>query len=404
MLRQNMRKLSLIVIFVIFSQIVLGIGITPGRHTTNFAPNAYEKVNFKIINNENKEMQVALHVEGELKDYVKLHDGIIDLKASNKEYETFYEVKLPDKIEKPGNHEIRITAIEVSKNYKEGESAVFVTTAVVSQLFIRVPYPDKYIEVGEISVLDAEVDRATKFIIPVINLGQKDISKLDAIIDILGPTGQKITSISTDSKKINSMDKTELVAQWKAEVNPGKYKAVVNFNYDNNYLKKEKSFEIGNLLIEIIDVFVKDFKLGSVAKFNILVENKWSEKISDVYAGMKIIDKSNNLVGDSKSSNENIEALGKEELNTFWDTEGIKEGNYDADLTLYYTGKTSSRRLNTQVTSNAITVDMLGTGKVIAVQSETNKNLLLGILVVILIIINVGWFVYIKRRNKNAQN
>src|SRR3989344_5728652 len=310
MLQQNMRKLSLIVIFVIFSQIVLGIGITPGRHTTNFAPNAYEKVNFKIINNENKEMQVALHVEGELKDYVKLHDGIIDLKASNKEYETFYEVKLPDKIEKPGNHEIRITAIEVSKNYKEGESAVFVTTAVVSQLFIRVPYPDKYIEVGEISVLDAEVDRATKFIIPVINLGQKDISKLDAIIDILGPTGQKITSISTDSKKINSMDKTELVAQWKAEVNPGKYKAVVNFNYDNNYLKKEKSFEIGNLLIEIIDVFVKDFKLGSVAKFNILVENKWSEKISDVYAGMKIIDKSNNLVGDSKSSNENIEALG----------------------------------------------------------------------------------------------
>src|SRR3989338_2816451 len=113
MLQPRVSKLAAILAIVILClPSVIAIGISPGKHTTNFASNAYEKVNIKILNNEQKEMAVLLSVSGDLKDYVKIKDEIVIMQPADESYDTYYEINLPEKIEKPGNQEVRITAME----------------------------------------------------------------------------------------------------------------------------------------------------------------------------------------------------------------------------------------------------------------------------------------------------
>ena len=224
-----MHKIKLILLLLLIIPQTLALNLLPEENYIEFVPNAYEKVNFKIINNENKEMQVALHVEGELKDYVKLHDGIIDLKASNKEYETFYEVKLPDKIEKPGNHEIRIKAIALYQDKS--------TSDVITKLHLLVPYPTKHLEVSNISF------KENKIIIKVINLGEIDIVHAKATIDIFDYNNNKVKTFYTEDKSIKSLKFEELNVYLEG-LEKGKYYSIININYDSNNIKEEFNFEL----------------------------------------------------------------------------------------------------------------------------------------------------------------
>ena len=224
-----MHKIKLILLLLLIIPQTLALNLLPEENYIEFVSNAYEKVNFKIINNENKEMQVALHVEGELKDYVKLHDGIIDLKASNKEYETFYEVKLPDKIEKPGNHEIRIKAIALYQDKS--------TSDVITKLHLLVPYPTKHLEVSNISFKENKIN------IKVINLGEIDIVHAKATIDIFDYNNNKVKTFYTEDKSIKSLKFEELNVYLEG-LEKGKYYSIININYDSNNIKEEFNFEL----------------------------------------------------------------------------------------------------------------------------------------------------------------
>ena len=186
-----------------------------------------------------------------------------------------------------------------------------------------------------------------------------------------------------------------------ANVNPGKYHAIINVNYDGEFVKNEKTFEVGELLIDVIDVYVKDFKLGGVARFDILLENKWNEPINDIYSTMQIFNQKGDDVANIKSASANIKVLEKSQLSAFWDTEGIKTGQYDSNLSIHYSGKSSERAFKAIVTTDAIKIDTFPTGRVIGVGSGYNKNIMLGILVVILVIINLAWFVYMKKKKES---
>ena len=117
------------------------------------------------------------------------------------------------------------------------------------------------------------------FIIPVLSLGEENINKASATIDILGPTNEKLATVKTDEKAVESKNRRDLTAKWKADVNPGVYHAVAVVNYDGKLVRVEKNFGVGNLLIDVVDVKVKNFKLGGIAKFEISLENKWNQKI-----------------------------------------------------------------------------------------------------------------------------
>ncbi len=398
-LNKNLILLILIVVSILFLiRDVNALGVTPGRTTVDFKPNLQQTVEFTVLNSEHKDFRAVIFVEGDLAGYVTLYNYLIEFRADEGSKTFKYDFKLPATLEKPGINSADIIIRELPEQ-KGKDIFIGTSIAVVTQLYVKVPYPGKYAEV-DLRISEANVNENVNFFIQVSNFGTEDINKISAIIEILGPTNELIATVETSEIAIKSKERAELTASWLADVNPGKYYAVAKVKYDGKSARAETVFNVGGLLLEIIDISVKDFKLGQVAKFDILVQNRANEILENVFAEMVI--KENNVeIAKFKSANENIESLAEKELNAFWDTTGIKEGSYDATLILNYKDKSIKKELKTFVTLTSIETSFLGTGKAVAAGKGLRRETMIFLLVITLILINIGWFVYFKKRGKN---
>jgi len=311
-------------------------------------------------------------------------------------------MKLPERLEPPGDHWGKIVVMELPAGWEapEGETRIIATVAVMHQVRVKVPYPGKFLQL-DMSVQEATPKEPVKFFVKLYNLGKEDIAKATASIDILGPTNDVIATIETEPASIKSMQKGELMAVWNAEVNPGMYHASATVRYDGEVGKTEKTFYVGNMLVDVLDIKVKDFSLGSVAKFDMLVENKWNQPIKNVYAHMRIYDKDDNKVADFKSASLDMEAYEKAHLYAYWDTEGIQEGDYKAKLELHYGDRVTEREIPTKIGLESIRMDFMGGGSgAVTGEGDLLSQYPIILLVAVLIAINLAWFMYFRKRGK----
>ncbi|MDO8556686.1 MAG: hypothetical protein Q7R96_05960 [Nanoarchaeota archaeon] len=398
------RTLFLLALLLFISSLttnVQAIGITPGRTTVDFTPGHEQEITFQVLNNEHKDMKVLLRVEGELASYVKLKEVLVDF-AATEESKTFtYLVTLPTSFEKAGDHEANIIAQELPKDLNQAGTYIGATAAVATNLLVKVPYPGKYAEI-RLDISEAQVNETVTFILPVLNFGTEQINKATGTIEIRGPTNDILATIKTNEASIAPKGRTELTAGWLANVNSGKYYALATLNYDGKLVSTEKIFGVGNLFVEVKSVNVKEFTLGDVAKFNIQVENKWNEKIDNLYAELIVENEKGDPLVSTKSATTSIDALGQATLDVFWDTEGVQSGIYNTRIILHYGEKSSEKQLKIEVTLDKIKTSFVGaTAQAISVQEKgIMQNSVLMISVVILIIINIGWFVYMKKKKE----
>lgn len=386
----------LILIFLLISNNVYALGISPARKVVEFESDLEETVEFKVINSEHKAMKVVIYVEEFEKDKMDILVNTPELVfAANEDEKTVsYIYKLPNKFKEPGTHEFAIVAREIPVDTAFSGTNVGASVAVEHQLRVNVPYPGKY-ATAELKIAETNNKNAVNFIVAINNFGTQQIVNAKGIIDIYGPTNEKITTIETGSVSIESGLRKEISAPWDAQVNPGKYYAKLTLVYDGEVAEYESVFQVGEANVKILDIYSKGFKLGQVAKFNILVENGWSEKIKDVYTDLLISEKGQEI-GRFKSATEDIDSLAKQELTAYWDTAGVKVGEYDAKIALHYDDKVVEKDMKTKISLNSISFSGF-TGAVVS--DSSNKNLFIGIIVV-LVLINVFWFVYFKIKNR----
>ncbi len=394
----------LVVMTILFTQITYAIGIGPGRTTIDFASELEKEIAFTIYNNEQKEMKALITIEGELAEYVSVNKLLVDFKADEAKKDMAYKVKLPKEFEKPGEHTASIIVTELPSELEAEGTYIGATTAVVTQLLVKVPYPGKYAE-ARLDISEASSGETVNFIVPVYNGGDEKILRASAIIEILGSTNKVIATIKSNEISIEPKERKEVVAGWKADAEAGTYHAVATVTYDGKVTKAENNFAIGSLQVNLKDVNVKNFNLGGVAKFNILVENKWNENIKDLYAQLIITNAAGDVLADVKSATVEIASQQEVVLNTFWDTEGVETGNYNAKVILHFAGKSTEKLMNTEVTINDIKTSFAGgpTAQVIGVSDAGMKQSSIFMLAILaLIVINIGWFVYFKKiRRKN---
>ncbi|MCK4531913.1 MAG: hypothetical protein KAT94_03525, partial [Candidatus Aenigmarchaeota archaeon] len=206
--QSRLKGFAILAMLVMLSLIPINagaIGVTPGRTTVDFEPNLEKTVTFTIINNERKEFTAFVYAEEELKDYITSEKNIVEFKETDESKPFTYTFRLPEKIEKAGDHWGKIVVMEMPAGVKEGEQLVMATTAVIHQLRVKVPYPGKYAEL-DLAIHEAEPNETVTFFVKVFNLGDENIYKAFATIDILGPTNERIAiieseEISVDSKK-----------------------------------------------------------------------------------------------------------------------------------------------------------------------------------------------------------
>lgn len=385
---------------------VYALGVTPARNTLDFTSNTNTKYTFKVINSEAKEMKLDISVRGDLAKYISLEKQNLKILSSDDMIEVFYHLNLPKELG-PGLHIGEIVISEPVDDIIGASNSVGATLAVVTQVYVYVPYPGKYAD-AKLNIVNAEVGGDAVFIIPVISRGEFDLVDVYANIDVYDDMNKKIDSFNTESYSIASGEKIDIVYNWKADVPVGNYKARVALIYDGKIINLEDEFKVGEAFIELQDLYVNDFSLGEIVKVDMLLENKWSEPIIGVHSVMEIFSEGGMLLDEISSASYDIEPLSKQVVSSFWDTAGVGEGSYDTTVTLEYGENKVDSELELIVSSDELQV--IGLGYVISSDKRSTKSsgnngmvTILLIIVGLLVMVNLLWFLIFRKMMKKKR-
>ena len=170
----------------------------------------------------------------------------------------------------------------------------------------------------------------------------------------------------------------------------GTYNAIATLNYDGKTKEDKKSFRIGELNIEIIN-YTKEFEKNKINKFDVKIESGWGNKIEGVYGEIKI---NNDTI---KTPNINLGPWDKKTITTYWDTNNVETGFYDAEIIIHYNGKTTIEKGKVSVIEKKeILTEIPG---VISFNTIT----VLVLIIILLIIIDIIWITK-KRASEKKQN
>ena len=376
-----MKKKS-IVIFVLFLILLIvpytvnAIGISPDCVRIEFEPNFEETYTFYTARAEN----TGVFIEGSLAEYVTIEKDNIA-----KDGTFIIKVKLPEEIETPGKNLVFVSLIEKGK----GGGTVSGIASIRTPINIRVPYPGIYAEIG-FSVHDLNINETANFVVTINNLGKEDISTAKAVIDIINVEKKLVEKLFTEEKEVVSGAIGTLEAEFNASKHtPGTYKAIAHVTYADNSKDLEANFKIGTLNVKIIN-YTKTFFKDKIAKFDIEIESGWNRKINDIFAEVKVFNNTKE-VSSFKTVSISLEKWEKKIISTFWDPEGLGEGTYDAEITLFYEGRVT--KLNGEI-------EIIVPKEEISLFDKylTTTNLLI-VLVVLLVIINM---IALVKKSKKA--
>ena len=182
----------------------------------------------------------------------------------------------------------------------------------------------------------------------------------------------------------------------------GEYLAKATLIYDEGTLSLEEQFSVGVRELELQEIHVANFNLGDIAKLEMLVENKWSEDISGVYVETLIKGTDGGILSSFESAAQNIAALSKDNFVSYWDTAGVLEGDYDAEILIKYGDKVSQENLKFEVSDDELVV--IGLGYVISADGGEETDtivIVLVVVIVVLVLINLLWFLLVRKKLKS---
>jgi hypothetical protein len=398
--KKRIITLFIMISMIIFTSIIINssnvsaLGVAPSTEVIKYSTEE-QTVNLRIINNEHKDMKIAIIMSGELANYTRAKKVLFDVTSADSEVSLDYQVKLPADLA-PGPHNSEISIVELPKESGD-ESMILSSLIIMHELRVNVPYPGKFAE-GILYISTANANDTVTFTSNVINRGSEAIKNIVAEIIIRGPTNEEIARI--DGMNIEVLDAKasgKLVANWKADVNEGMYIAEFVVNYDDKMFIVRQEFNIGKYNVDITDMNVKNFKLGAIAQLDIDVVNRWNQPIPGIFADVYILNLEGTTIKNIQSNTIELKPLTTTPIKAYWDTEGLNVGSYDIKVVINYAGKASEKIFRTVVGIDSIDVQDSGMlGNVVSIKSGGNTTSILVGLVIVLVILNVGWLIYFK--------
>jgi len=378
------------IVTLIMINIALALAIAPG--TVELTSNA----EIFIINNEHKDMDVMLYAQGSFADKLEISNALVHV-SSTEDTKTI-DIKVND-ISLPGTHEIELVAMEIPTASEGKGTVIAARQAVIAKIIVKNPYPGKF-AVGKLVIPKTNANEPVNFVIKLENLGTQTINNAKARIEIYGSTNEIITVLVSDEKSIEQGQMRELVAKYHNGLPQGRYYAKAIVKYDSNELELEETFEIGSVLIEIKNIYVEQFRLGDIAKFDIVIENKWNELIPDVYAEMDISDTSGKSMTKFKTAEIDLSKDSTDILQAYWDTRDVDSGLYKATLTLHFLGNNLQKKMVLTVRSDAIDIDFSPTAMATSATTDDSKMPFIIILIVLSMIVNISLIIWFAKRKQ----
>jgi len=395
---KNILMIVLLGIFLISN--VAALGITPGRTTSDFSPGLEREVEFQILNTENKNVNIALSVDGDLAEYVNVTGEVIGLSSAESSKNLKYNIKLPSSLS-PGLHIANVVALELPEDFDNPDLVIKATVSVVTQIYVYVPYPGKFIE-ATLEINKPEDAKNVNFYIPFISRGIEEIENVEAVIDIYKGEEKMISLNSNKVSLIKTGNRKELLATWIPSVESGSFRAITTITYDGEVIVIEKEFNVGDEDINLLGISVNNFNLGGVARIRILVQNKLTETISDAFANLKVYDSDLRNIADMKSENYEVLPKSNKEMIIYWDTEDLNAGTYNSELDINYNEEIINKNFKVAVTRDSMT--FTGIGFVISGDGgKTSVTTILYIVIGLLVAVNIIWFMWYLRNKKHKK-
>ncbi len=395
--------ISIVVLAVaIFSFSAYAIGVSPAKKVIGFEPKLSDEYEFTIVNNEGRAFDALIHARGELAEYVSFDDRVVSLKADETSKTIKYSLKLPDDLGKPGIHDVDLVVTEFQIDSQTGGTSTVINAkqSVYSKLQITVPTPGKYAE-GSLNIETANIGESVHFTIPLFNFGTDTIKHATAIIEIEKLDGSQVATFATNEISLETKQQGDLKASWTADVDPGVYYARATIAYDEKQLVLENSFEVGKLKVDITKIDIAPFSLGQIAKLDIYLKNTWNQLIQNVYGQVSVWSQTGRELSSFKTASIDLDPQASGVITSYWDTAGISAGTYDLKVELHYAGRITEEHVKATVNIDSIVTSYGGTAKVIEKSQESGSGIagipILTLLVIILVVVNFGWFIYFWR-------
>jgi len=374
--------------FIIGSSLVLSVGIGQffSEKITPFEPNGETELKLSVFDSAN----IHVSLEGDLVPYASLIDGNPDGGPRT----VTIKLKFPEYLE-PGDHTIYLVATEATG----GEGTVGGLASVRAGIKVFALYPAKHPLLKSIIVRDLNLNEKAEIGISVINYGEDLIDKAYGKIKIYDKENILVAALETDSASIDSYQTVSMTTTLDGalyNLTPGIYRVNGSLIYDGiEYLTSmESTFRVGQMNVNVIDS-TKEVIINSTNKYKIVIESDWAGTIDNVYAKISMpngkVIKTPNVDLISPGSGRK----GAAELETYWETEGLNVGTYDAEITVYYNGQTFTKTVKVNVIE--------GVAPEIEKPKGMSSTVLISIIVaVVLILFIVLYFLVFKKGSREG--
>lgn len=253
---------AIIILSSVMSSVnVSALGVTPGRVTLTFEPNAEHDVSFTLVNTEHKTMSIVLSVEGEMADNIILNQTSLILNAAEEQKTLSYKVTLPSDVNVVGESGIkaRIKAAAIAVNNHSGTS-VDVNVGVEQQLYVLTN-----VVINKTQENISEKPNVTKVFVQSYNRGE--VAKVE--IEVFNPKSQVLEQVystllvydksrnlrsqfNSTSEDIAPKQNTTLFAFWDTKgFELGNYSGNLTVYYDNKTEEQKLMIQLEENKIEI---------------------------------------------------------------------------------------------------------------------------------------------------------
>lgn len=347
-------------------------GVSPSSYDIDFESNYKESFPFNFF--LSSDVKSDIFVEGDLAEYVSLNKN--NLKGSG---QVIASLNLPSKINPPGIHYIYVRAKEII----EVEDGIGISLSVGGVLKVRVPYPGKYAEL-DLSVENVNQGEPINLSLEVFSRGDQDIfAEVD--IEVRDSNKNLKDKKNIGSEKIESTKSKVFTTSLNTkDYLSGDYNISAIVNYGGEFpASVVKEIRLGELkvLVSNNSEFLERKKIN---RFIIEVESYWNGEIEGVFADVRVLQTNESF----KTPSTILSPWQKTTLNGFLDTSSIEGDYFDAEITVHYADKTSSKlvRVNLIKEHNYVMIIVI----------------VLSILVLIMLVIIV--VKYIKKNFKVVRN
>jgi hypothetical protein len=326
----------------IFIHPSFALGITPARYEVAYEPGKQYDFMFQV---RNAVGDLNISKQGELTSYMEMEEGIFNVNPGETK-DISVKFTIPSDLT-PGKHDTGVLVAELPPN-AYGRPGISAVVAVVGQIRIVVPYPQKYAEI-KFNAPSTLAGQKAYFTVNFMNYGEQEIQSATGTITVVSGENN-ITIPLTTEQNIPSMQQTELYGEWDTTgIKAGTYLAAADVLYDGIAANQERGIiQVGDKSILITKINAANISSGSVAKISTDIQSQWNAPLS-TYAQF-VINSGQDTIADFKSPTTTLQSWSADTLTAYWDASNVAVGTYDLKAILHYEDKTTEASTTINVT------------------------------------------------------